>query len=205
MPIKTLAKLFCLTILAIVAMNLKDYFVGVQHPGYYFNILIAWMPIILLIILKVIYNATSDTGDPRFLLMFGAWLLFFPNSAYLILDPVLHIRNIVDLIAYIPSCILGVALAVSMFKELEDMIIVPNSDELTSNAILATIFYIISFGVYLGLFGRWNSWDLFTQPVQLISWAAANRLTSAPFCITATICLEVLYLAGKKYLNPSLK
>jgi uncharacterized membrane protein len=85
-----------------------------------------------------------------------------------------------------------------------DKILETNFNETVSSAILAAILYITSFGVYLGLVGRWNSWDLFTQPVALLSWSASNLLNALPFSLLGTTTLAILYFFGKKILNPSL-
>lgn len=203
MPVKTLSKLFFLTVLTIIAMNIKDYYLGVQHPGYYFNILMSLIPVALLSVLKAIYVRTCDLTHPGLLIVFGAWMIFFPNSAYLVIDPYLHVQNVVDAIAYLPSVILGTTIAISSFKEIDDIVSV-GIDETVSSIILVTMFFISSFGLYLGLFGRWNSWDLFTQPVSLLAWSIDNLLISTPFCLVSTTSLAVGYFYGKKILNPSI-
>lgn len=203
MPTKNLLTINLVHIASLLTMAAKDYALGTSHTGYFFNLGMALTPVVLLYLLKVSYNHASDPIKPLIIFFFGTWLLFFPNAAYLILDPVLHVKNLLDLAVYFPSIILGIMIVVYCLKEIEDMLTPYFSEELVS-LILAAIFYITSFGLYLGFFGRWNSWDLFTQPIQLISWSYGHILASAPFCLASVIGLAVIYFLGKKILNPSL-
>lgn len=203
MPTKNLLAINLVHIASLLTMVAKDYAIGTSHTGYFFNLGMALTPVVLLYLLKVSYNHASGPIKPLIIFFFGTWLLFFPNAVYLVIDPVLHVKNLLDLAVYFPSIILGIMIVVYCLKEIEDMLMPYFSEELVS-VILATIFYITSFGLYLGLVGRWNSWDLFIQPVKLLSWAFANVLISAPFCLASIIGLAIIYFLGKKILNPSL-
>lgn len=202
MPTKNLLAIILVHVISLIAMEAKDYALGTSHTGYFFNLGMAWTPVALLYLLKVSYNHASGPIKPLIIFFFGTWLLFFPNATYLIVDPVLHVKSLLDLIVYAPSIILGIMIVVYSLKEIEDMFTPYFSEEVVSG-ILAAIFYTTSFGLYLGLFGRWNSWDLFTQPIQLLTWSYGHILTSAPFCLASIVGLAITYFLGKKILNPS--
>lgn len=197
MPTKNLQTITLVHVISLLTMVTKDYVYGSSHTGYFFNLGMAWTPVVLLYLLK------ASPGKPLAMIFFAAWLLFFPNAPYLIVDPFLHVKGALDLVVYIPSVILGVLIFVYSLKEIENMVSPYFSEEVVSG-ILAAIFYTTSFGLYLGLFGRWNSWDLFTQPIELLNWSFVNILNSAPFCLASIVGLAALYFYGKKILNPSL-
>jgi len=180
-------------------MVMKDYILDPQHRGYFFNLAMAWVAVATLFALK---TTRHDILGPKQVFFIGLWLIFFPNVAYLIADPVLHVKNLVDLATYLPSVILGVTIVIYSLIEIEEILEL-HLNQLASSAVLALLLYTTSFGVYLGLIGRWNSWDLFTQPVALLSWSTNNLLNALPFSLVGTALLATLYFFGKKYLNPS--
>lgn len=203
MPTKNLITICIITIVSLFTMVMKDYILDPEHRGYFFNLAMAWAAVASLFALKAVYMEDLDILNHKVIILSGIWLLFFPNSAYLIVDPVLHVEDFLDLVTYIPSVILGIMVVIYSLNEV-DKILETNFNETTSSAILAAILYITSFGVYLGLVGRWNSWDLFTQPVALLGWSASNLLNALPFSLLGTTVLAILYFFGKKILNPSL-
>ena len=70
---------------------------------------------------------------------------------------------------------------------------------LFSELIILAICFISSFGVYLGRFERWNSWDLFVNPLHLIkdSFYVSTRFThlgtSSLFVLIFTIFMYLVY------------
>ena len=59
---------------------------------------------------------------------------------------------------------------------------------------------LVGFGVYLGRFPRWNSWDLFFNPVELLAdiWHPARHPLANPRTIVFSglfsLCVTAMYL-----------
>lgn len=99
------------------------------------------------------------------------WLLFFPNAPYILTD-LFHLKQRsgipywFDLLMLLSAAWTGLMLG---FVSLADMQSVISN---TFNKLTGWIFVVISmlltgFGIYLGRYERWNSWDIVTNPTGL--------------------------------------
>lgn len=133
------------------------------------NLFLAWVPFL---IANNLYRL-NKRDSPKWLIVFCivVWLLFFPNAPYIITDfvhlkfryPIPKWYDTLMLLSFtFTSMLLGLLSLVKVQKFLQDKIGL-------YRAWLMSIFFIAlsSFGVYLGRFRRWNSWDIVTQPEQL--------------------------------------
>lgn len=108
----------------------------------------------------------------KMLIVLSLWLLFFPNAPYIITDLVhLYPRRGVpfwyDLVLIFTFAWNGLMLGYVSLLFIQQKI-----EELYSRT-LAWAFAIGSmslgaFGIYLGRFDRWNSWDIFQEPLPLL-------------------------------------
>lgn len=113
----------------------------------------------------------------------GIWLLFIPNSFYIITDLFyLKYKNLApiwyDLVLIFTFAWAGIILGFSSFKDVEDILTEKIGKKFT---IILTSFllFLISFGIYLGRFLRWNSWNIINEPKELLS-DISERITN-PF------------------------
>jgi uncharacterized membrane protein len=137
----------------------------------------------------------------RFIPFFILWLLFFPNAPYLATD-VLH------LVSSSPSflwydCLLffffgwiGLFLGLLSLFQIHQYLKF-RLNYAFSEIIIFAICFISSFGVYLGRFERWNSWDVFINPLGL---AKHSFNLSANFIHLNTPFLFVLVFTVFMYL-----
>src|SRR5262249_22497374 len=100
------------------------------------------------------------------------WLVFFPNAPYLITD-IIHLRPR----AYAPfwfDLIVLVAFAWTGFiLGLVSLVLMQEVIRSFAGGLVSWLFAFIalalsSFGIYLGRFLRWNSWDLLLNPFALL-------------------------------------
>lgn len=110
--------------------------------------------------------------------MFGLWLLFFPNAMYIVTDLFhLHESDDVpqwfDLLLLFSAALNGVLMGMVSLYNIEQFL----RKKMTARYIhlaLFSMFLLCGYGIYLGRYLRWNSWDLFTQPFGLLLTIAQN-------------------------------
>jgi uncharacterized membrane protein len=131
------------------------------------NLFLAWLPFFLSNQLKK--SNTSISARQIFMLLL--WLLFFPNSLYLVTD-LIHLddKSIVpkwfDAVIIFSACFLGLLLGFISLLQVENFLMNWFSNKKLNIGVFIILF-VASFGVYLGRFLRWNSWDIVSNPFQL--------------------------------------
>ena len=141
------------------------------------------------------------------LLVLGVWLLFFPNAPYILTD-LFHLkRNLVMPIWFDSLLILSFAWAGLMFGFISLWNIEKVLNGFIKNNwlvfISTSLLFVGSFGIYLGRYLRWNSWDIIQQPLELI-YDISDRVTN-PFkhptawgmTILMGIFLNIIYWSFK--------
>ena len=134
------------------------------------NLFLAWLP----------YAVTSWAQDQpkwksgkRFGLLFIGWLLFVPNSFYIITD-LFHIRYRegvmlwFDLVMILSFAWNGLLLGLLSVRQMEKMMMpyLRGGHELL---FIYPIMWMNAWGVYIGRYLRFNSWDVITNPFALIA------------------------------------
>lgn len=102
----------------------------------------------------------------------ASWLLFFPNAPYILTD-LFHIRKITvmplwfDLVLILFYAWTGLMFGYLSLHHLERIF---SSVLSVPKRILFTtfMFFIVAFGIYMGRYLRWNSWDLLSNPKPLL-------------------------------------
>ncbi|HEY5993576.1 MAG TPA: DUF1361 domain-containing protein [Gallionellaceae bacterium] len=145
---------------------------------------------------------------------FAIWLVFLPNAPYVITDlvhlaPHSYIPLWYDL-AMLASCAgTGLLLGYTSLADVQAVIARRFSARL-GWGVAAAALLLSGFGIYLGRFLRWNSWDAFTNPKLLFS-DIAELLTdpvSAPQAISVTLVYGFGLLLGYialRLLQPGLR
>jgi uncharacterized membrane protein len=101
----------------------------------------------------------------------GAWLLFVPNSFYLITDLFHLARNHsapkwFDLLLLLSFALNGIFFGVLSMQKME-AVLHKVSGKRFSLFIIFVVMCLNSYGIYLGRFLRYNSWDIVAQPFSL--------------------------------------
>ena len=103
--------------------------------------------------------------------LFSSWFLFFPNALYIVTDLV-HLQDDTnvpwwyDTMLVFCSSFAGLVLAFVSLMKTEFYLKSIFSKRIVAVVIMAILF-LASFGVYLGRFQRWNSWDVVNNPIGL--------------------------------------
>ena len=167
------------------------------------NLFLAWVPYLL-----SLYFLKKEAPLKQFIPVFILWLLFFPNATYLVTD-ILHVASSApqslwyDSLTFFTFGLTGLLLGVASLSHIEEYL-VGKVGQITREIILFTICFVSSFGIYLGRFERWNSWDFFIHPSTLIRHSYAISLdagrggTTLVFIAVFTLFTYLIY----KILNP---
>jgi len=109
----------------------------------------------------------------QFLLLFLSWLLFLPNAPYIVTD-LLHLQNStrhlmwLDVLVILSFATNGLIL---YFLSLSDMetLLKQYLNPKTTKLLLIFIFGLTAFGIYLGRFLRYNSWEIINHPFNIVA------------------------------------
>jgi uncharacterized membrane protein len=114
----------------------------------------------------------------------AAWLLFFPNCLYILTD-LIHLRQMVnaplwlDLILVLSFAWAGLCFGFVSLMDIESFMKERFRAGPRTVALLSVcMIYLGAFGIYVGRFWRWNSWDLLGNPADLMHFMF-DRFTDA--------------------------
>jgi uncharacterized membrane protein len=161
--------------------TLKDLY-WFRAPTFFFllwNLFLAWIP--YLAALKV--EQMQRVGGRRIFvwLWMLVWLAFLPNAPYIITD-FIHFRHLppvpfwYDLTLFFATACTGLMLGLLSLYEVH-LVFKRWFSKTFSAALIVLAIGLSGFGVWLGRFQRWNSWDLVTRPDALLSDIAATFTT----------------------------
>ena len=106
-----------------------------------------------------------------FLIWFSVWLLFLPNAPYIVTD-LLHLKISethmlwLDILVIMSFALNGLML---FYISIGDMktILQTFINKKKANYIITILLFLSGFGVYLGRFLRYNSWEIISNPKYL--------------------------------------
>ena len=102
------------------------------------------------------------------------WVIFFPNSPYILTD-LFHLspRSFppiwYDLILILSYAWTGLMFGFVSLINIETVLI-KYINARTVSLISVVLLFVASFGIYLGRYLRWNSWDLISNPLDVFSY-----------------------------------
>ncbi|MBX2829543.1 MAG: DUF1361 domain-containing protein [Flavobacteriaceae bacterium] len=130
------------------------------------NLFLAWIPFCI-----SSYLLHKKVGRMGLLFGTGVWLLFLPNAPYILTDFV-HLNHpnshpVFDGFMLVLFSITGIICYLYSLADMEQLWR-RHFAEKWIRWILLAIPFITGFGIYLGRFLRWNSWDILQNPIGLI-------------------------------------
>lgn len=142
------------------------------------------------------------------ILLLFIWLLFFPNAPYLITD-ILHYEERppvpfwFDILLVISSTWNGLILGIVSLMNIETFLLRHIKPIWVTICIFVSLL-LCSYGVFIGRFLRFNSWDIVTDPAYLAYTSAHHVLLPQRypklwvFTILFTVLLSIMYFTLKK-------
>ncbi|GAB4037538.1 DUF1361 domain-containing protein [Spirosoma gilvum] len=164
------------------------------------NLALAWFPLGTVLTLRDLRTAGFRS---RWLLAGGLtlWLAFLPNAPYIITD-LFHIKGIDYPLLWFDTMALFVFALTGLLTGLYSILIVhrmlrPLTGHWLTWAFILASQLLSGFGIYLGRFGRWNSWDILARPSSLtkaIARAYQDHL-SVKLTLSYGFVLVIFYIA----------
>lgn len=167
------------------------------------NLFLAWIPYGLSLMAAALKQLRPGLW-PLLLVVGTGWLVFFPNAPYLVTDfyhlgwrppvPLWYDIGLIAVFAF-TGCFLAIASLRSMHLLVEEYL----------GGLLGWLFVLVALGlaglgVYMGRFGRWNSWDVLLHPRTILREIALqvlnplDNLGFVGFTLMFTAILAVFYL-----------
>ena len=187
------------------------------NPRYAFlvwNLFLAWLPLVFALLACENYR-TASARNWRFASLAGAWLLFFPNAPYIFTDLIhvtthFHAHIWVDLTLILLCALTGLVLGfVSLY--LMQSVVERLFGRPASWLFIVAVAGLSGFGIYLGRFMRFNSWDVLFRPLQLYhgigNWVADPlvdlKSRALPVLFAVFLFITYLMLYGLTHLQPA--
>ena len=148
-----------------------------QKPVYSFliwNLFLAWIPLVCAWLVS--HTQKPPSAWKTMWIAIFLWLLFFPNSPYILTD-LGHLARIdvwstlplgFDVVMLLAFTLNGLLLGFVSLFIIERVWRQHFTSRVATTLSLVSLF-LAGFGIYLGRFLRWNSWDLFHTPLVLVN------------------------------------
>lgn len=135
------------------------------------NLILAWVPLGFGYLL-VRWLRKGRWLSTKGVLLTAAWLLFLPNSFYLISDfihlkPTGEVSLLYDAVMFMSFAWNGLLLGFTTVLVLHAMLL-KRLRARQANYLVATVFILCSFAIYLGRYLAWNTWDIVVNPAGIL-------------------------------------
>ncbi len=137
----------------------------------FWNLALAWIPIGLAWWVMRRLSTTPWLSAENILLT-ALWLIFLPNSFYLISDLV-HLRNTGEVNLLYDAALFFSIIFNGLISGFVSIYIVHREllkrlERFRAHALIAVVILLCSFAIYLGRNLRWNTWDVIVNPAGLL-------------------------------------
>jgi uncharacterized membrane protein len=156
------------TTLVLFALAARDTLAS-GWPWLAYNLALAWIPLLL---------GWAATRHRALMWVLGpVWLLFLPNAPYLLTDLV-HLRQYKGVPMWFDAMLLGGTGALGLGMGVVSLRMVASAVQqwwgfYVSRLVWLGVPVLVGIGMYLGRFLRWNSWDLWFRPLEVL-WSIAE-------------------------------
>lgn len=143
------------------------------------NLFLAWVPYFLSLAAVWMHERAAASGVRRharwrFAAVSFAWLVMLPNAPYVFTD-LIHWRDRprvmpwwFDLGLVLMFGLAGCFAGIASLRMMHDLVR-RATGAVTGWAFVIAVAILSGFGIYLGRFERWNSWDLLVQPHRVLA------------------------------------
>lgn len=158
------------SMLCITMVLLRIFYTGsFRYLWLTWNLFLAWVPLFFVMLWRKHENIRKSTLRSSVVLI--SWLLFFPNAPYILTD-LLHLLQKTHVPLWYDLVLILSFAWTGLLTGFVSLIEIQNFFNEKINRAAGWCFTILalmlgSFGVYLGRYGRFNSWEVITNPLEL--------------------------------------
>lgn len=166
---KILSNLFLVMCFSIFLLMIR---MKLTHSFFYiflvWNLFLAFVPFAFTLYL----SSKPKLGTFKLLTISSIWLLFLPNAPYIITD-LIHLRLSetpivwLDILTVISFAICGMMCYMYSIKDMK-FILKNHFSEMWVDLLFYLLPFVVAFGVYLGRFLRYNSWEIIHNPLSIV-------------------------------------
>ncbi|WP_099187824.1 DUF1361 domain-containing protein [Tepidibacter mesophilus] len=212
---------FLVTMMAVVMAGNGCYRLNTyKYIIYIWNLFLAWIPFMFaLIVHNRYYKGRGHINNIVMFICMCIWLLFYPNSPYIITD-FIHIstskyifkiedtlefqRNFwiwYDFILIAFYALIGYLLGVASLY-LNQIIVKDKFNSFVSWIFVSIVSFLAGYGIYLGRFVRFNSWDIVSNPMKLFGYIVNSfKLEAIYFSLMFGMVLLFTYVLVYSLIN----
>jgi len=159
------------------------------------NLFLAWVPLGFAFVAE--FGWRRHWSRRSLLWPLGGWLLFFPNAPYVVTD-VIHLEaNPISPLWFDALILFSIGLAGLLvgFVSLRIVQLIVNASfsRRTGWIVSLGVLSVSGFGIYLGRFGRYNSWDILSSPRRLLYDVQSVALD--PVSNSRTLAISAVFAA----------
>lgn len=167
------------------------------------NLVLAWIPLLLALLL-VLRLKKSRWSEPISIILTILWLIFLPNSFYLVSD-LIHLQTTYE-VSVLYDAVLFTSFIINGFISgyisiyFVHIELIKRLGKKAAHFTIAGVFLVSGFAVYLGRVLRWNSWDLFVNPTSLAFDLTEQVVNQAAQTRASVTTLSFFILTGGMYM-----
>jgi len=200
---RQLAALVLLGMLALVMLGARWVATGVPLLFFVWNMFLAAVPVGAALLVRYLAQRTFVSQRRAWLSLALAsllWLGFFPNAPYIVTD-LMHLRNSranwlwLDVMAIGSCAAMGLYAGILSLRWMHEALLMRGTRAWLGWAFVLAASLAAGFGVFLGRFQRWNTWDILTRPGDLLAgaWSSLGEVRVLAFASLFALGIAVSY------------
>ncbi len=144
----------------------------VIYQNLVWNLFLAWLPYLFSLGVALVHKRRPSWWW-AIIIPAVLWVIFLPNSLYIVTD-LNHLRSKATLPVWYDAGFLSIAAWTGLFLAVGSLNIMQKIVHSYVGKIAGWIFAFMiigvsGYGVYIGRFLRWNSWDILKEPLKILS------------------------------------
>jgi len=174
---------------------------GTHYSFLLWNLFLAWVPLAFAALARALAGTRRLVSYAAIVASAFVWLLFFPNAPYILTD-FLHLGSMGDTVPGWYDVMMltwfawtGLLLGIASLRLVQE-IVAGVVGRAGGWVFVVVVSLLGSFGIYLGRFLRWNSWDAFRDPLSKADelWTSVSDPLANPRLVVFTALFALLFL-----------